>query len=142
MKKLLSIVGCALCASVLVAGEFFPVSVKIPAGDTSKAVVVNLYRDGGETCGAVDMVSIASTSTSTGTVAFAAIDYGIAGSNLASIVVSETNFVYNSWPLRSYVPTGTTTNAVPYLVRRMKVTVSQPVAASVDTIWNGGISVQ
>lgn len=162
MKKLAVSLACALCAAMVLAGDFYPFKITVAAGGTSGTRELNLYKvGGGYTLSEVDKIAYGTTDgIVTGVVSVVPFDFGLQGTALVSADLAATNTLYTVYPTRTVVTpgwvgyatstgavllVGTTStalsNAVPYYVRRVKVTLTQP-ASAVPTVFEGGVYVK
>lgn len=137
MKKLFTLSACALFAGVLVAGDWFPVKVSVPANTITASVDVVLAPAFGEKCQFVDHFTAAvSSGTGTGTVSFISLDHGIESSLVTSGKLTSGTLYSN--PPRQAIVTSGVTNIQEYLVREVRVKVIQP-ATNVVTVYNAAI---
>lgn len=140
MKKLMSLLFCALCVGSLMGEMYFPFEITIPAGSTSGVSTNLLYKTGmGVSCGVVDSITVGSTAgTATSAVSVARFDFGVnTGATIASFACAS-NTVYYDWPKHEYLEMEGVTNREPYLVKQVIIR-ANITASGVDSVWKGGI---
>lgn len=134
MKKTLCVLGCALCAAFAIAGDYFPLSVSVPAGRTFVTNYIDMARIG---AGQIDRVSVAAIGASTGVVTVASCDLGIAETALLNSPVGSTNTVVTSYPRWSASENLNATNQL-YSARKLRVIVNQATNAVAER-WEIGV---
>ena len=162
MKKLFTLFAVALCAGLVVAGDYFPVKITVPAAGTTTTADIDLSQVFGEKAMFVERVTATCTSgNGTGTVTFASIDHGVA-TTIATSTAVKTGDLYVGYPARTVSTSdvvqtllstngvatgyGTTTNtvttSVPYLLKTVRVSVAQSSAVTGSTVYNAVIFVK
>lgn len=160
MKKFMGILAGALCAAFVMAGDYFPGKIVIPAGTTNDSEDIVLVKStfGSGKCSLVDRVTCAITDGSgTGLVSFVSLDHGFETALAATAVNMSTSALFENYPRRSYITTenvgysvvtgnvivsGTTINVTTnkdlYSVQTIRVKINQPAAAD-DTEYSFGV---
>lgn len=122
MKKLTLILSLAAALSAS-AGELIVGTVTVPSGSTNAAEDITLNLSASAEAPAVDAIVYSASGATTGTLAFAAADIGVARSlgDSATVLPGAGGAVY---PVRTQVAAGQT-NALPWRLRTLRVTVTQ-----------------
>ena len=120
MKKLMSVLACALCAAFVLAGDYFPLSITVPAGTTAVTNTIDLAKIG---AGELDQISFVTTGSNTGGVSFAEMSLGYPNA-IDALLVTSTNSVYNRRPRWSENILANMTNQT-FAVRKVRVIVNQ-----------------
>lgn len=146
MKILMLIAALALLGSAAApsarAGRLAEGTVTVAAGETNAVETFTLNASASSEAFEIDRLTVANASGGgTGTVSFAAYDAGV------SVAVASTNSVAPGasavlWPRREWYTAGSVTNAERYAARSLRVSVSQSVTSSVDTVYNVGALVR
>lgn len=162
MKKLFTLMTCALCAGFIMAEDYFPVKLTVAAGGTSATANVDLSTAFGTKCMYVERVTASGISgNGTGIVTFAAIDHAVA-TTIATSTSLVTGSLYTGYPVRTetssqtvLTPLSDTNGALtaistnvntiatskPYLLKTVRVSVAQA-ANPVATVYNAVIFVK
>lgn len=155
MNKLFTFIACALCAGFVIAGDYFPVKITVPAAGTTTTADIDLSTAFGDKAMFVERVTATQTSgNGTGVVTFASIDHGVA-TTLATSGSLVTGSLYAGYPVRSETSStilqnivvtndvpllvaSTNTVAVnkPYLLKTVRVSVAQSSAVAGSTVYN------
>ena len=159
MKKLFTLIACALCAVTVMAQDYFPVKITVAAAGTSAYADVDLSQTFGKKCLAIDHVSAVATSGGgTGVVTFASFDHAVETTLATSSSLSvAAGGVYLGSPARSTSTLTTLQNIVvtnnipllvastntvyatePYIAKTVRVKVTQ-LANPVATVYNAVI---
>jgi len=163
MKKLFTLMTCALCAGFIMAGDYFPVTITVPAAGTTTTADIDLKQVFGDKALTVERVTATCTSgNGTGVVTFAAIDHGVA-TTISTSTSLVTGSLYTGYPVRTettsqtiLTPLSDTNGALtaistnvntiatskPYLLKTVRVSVAQSSAVSGSTVYNAVIFVQ
>ena len=151
MHKTLLILACLALAAILAApaaraeGLLVEGSVTVAAGATTASGDVTLNLSASREAGEIDHLTVVNASGGgTGTVSFAAYDAGV------SVALASTNSLIPAataalWPKRVWTYSaggGTATNAEPYLVRTLRVSVTLSGTNSLATVFNVGALVR
>lgn len=162
MNKLFTFIACALCAGFVMAGDYFPVKITVPAAGTTTTADIDLSQSFGDKALFVERVTATCTSgNGTGVVTFAAIDHAVA-TTIATSTSLTSGLLYTGYPARTVtttdlvqVPlstngvftamvtaTNSVTASVPYLLKTVRVSVAQSSAVSGSTVYNAVIFVK
>ena len=133
MKKLMSVLACALCAAFVLAGDYFPLSITVPAGTTAVTNTIDMAKIG---AAKIDTIAFVTTGANTGGVQFAEMSLGYPNV-LDSTLVTSTNTVYNRRPSWSENILANMTNQL-YTARKVRVIVSQQSNGAAQK-WDFGV---
>jgi len=162
MKKLFTLIACAMCTGYIVAGDYFPVKLTVAAAGTTATTDIDLSTTFGEKAMFVERVTASVISGGgTGVVTFASVDHAVATTLTASGSIKSGD-LYAGYPARTVSTSNTVltplsdtngaltvistnvntvTTSMPYLLKTVRVSVAQA-ANPVATVYNAVIYVK